>query len=102
MEEAGRPAVSVVIPNYNYARTLRLCLSSVYAQSYPPHEVIVADDGSTDASVAIAHEFGATVLESVGNGGVSVARNRGVAASSDGISSAAWIPPGGDVVAAEH
>ncbi|MGY0234317.1 glycosyltransferase family 2 protein [Longispora urticae] len=74
--------VSVVIPNYNYAKTLALCLDSVYAQSHPPAEVIVVDDGSTDGSRDVIRRYPCTLLESPGNQGVSAARNRGVAASS--------------------
>ncbi|MEU8383108.1 glycosyltransferase, partial [Streptosporangium sp. NPDC048865] len=43
-----RPLVSVIIPNYNYARTLDLCLSALERQEYPHIEVIVVDDRSTD------------------------------------------------------
>ncbi|WP_327294792.1 MULTISPECIES: glycosyltransferase family 2 protein [unclassified Streptomyces] len=80
-----QPTVSVVIPNYNYAKTLRLCLKSVFDQEYPLHEVIVADDNSTDASREIAAEFPCTVLHLNPNGGVSAARNAAVAASSGDI-----------------
>ena len=53
---AGRspPRVSVVIPNYNYARYLRERLVSVARQSPPVFEVILLDDASTDDSVAVA------------------------------------------------
>ncbi len=53
---AGRslPRVSVVIPNYNYARYLHERLTSVARQSLPVFEVILLDDGSTDDSVAVA------------------------------------------------
>lgn len=53
---AGRslPRVSVVIPNYNYARYLRERLTSIARQSLPVFEVILLDDASTDDSVAVA------------------------------------------------
>lgn len=53
---AGRspPRVSVVIPNYNYARYLRERLVSIARQSPPVFEVILLDDASTDDSVAVA------------------------------------------------
>lgn len=71
------PRVSVIIPNYNYARTLTLCLAALRAQTYPDIEIIVADDCSTDDSVAVAEAAGVKVVQTSGNGGVSVARNLG-------------------------
>lgn len=53
------PRVSVVIPNYNYARYLPSRLASVFAQTYPVAEVIVLDDASSDDSIAVAHEVAA-------------------------------------------
>jgi hypothetical protein len=47
-------SISVVVPSYNYARYLPGRLGSIFAQSYPVHEVIVFDDASTDESVAVA------------------------------------------------
>ncbi|HHM02978.1 MAG TPA: glycosyltransferase, partial [Caldithrix abyssi] len=40
--------ISVVIPTYNRAALLPRALDSVLGQKYPPWEVIVVDDGSTD------------------------------------------------------
>ncbi|GGM04521.1 glycosyltransferase family 2 protein [Dactylosporangium sucinum] len=73
--------VSVVIPNYNYGKTLGACLRSVRQQTLQPIEVIVVDDCSTDDSVRIAEAAGATVVRHAVNRGVSAARNTGVAAS---------------------
>ncbi|MDR7274881.1 glycosyltransferase family 2 protein [Catenuloplanes atrovinosus] len=73
--------VSVVIPNYNYARTLPLCLGALRAQTYRPIEVLVVDDHSTDDSVAVAEAHGARVLSTPSNGGAAVARNVGAAAA---------------------
>jgi cellulose synthase/poly-beta-1,6-N-acetylglucosamine synthase-like glycosyltransferase len=53
----------------------------VYAQTYPPAEVIVVDDASTDDSPEIAREFPCTLVELPGNRGPAGARNAGVAAS---------------------
>jgi glycosyltransferase involved in cell wall biosynthesis len=77
--------VSVVIPNYNYAKTLRACLDSVFAQTLRPLEVILVDDASTDDSADIALATGATVLRQDRNRGVSAARNTGAAAASGDI-----------------
>ena len=46
--------VSVVVPNYNYARYLPERISSIIKQTYPIFEIIFLDDCSTDASVSIA------------------------------------------------
>ncbi|GJD34080.1 D-inositol-3-phosphate glycosyltransferase [Methylobacterium aerolatum] len=45
-------SVSVVVPNYNYARFLDERLTSIFEQTYPVREIIVLDDASTDDSVA--------------------------------------------------
>ena len=71
--------VSVVIPNYNYAKTLDACLTSVYRQTHPPHEVIVVDDHSTDGSPQIAERFPCRIVVHPENRGVSAARNTGAA-----------------------
>jgi glycosyltransferase involved in cell wall biosynthesis len=73
------PLVSVVIPNYNYARALGLCLGALRTQTYPNVEIIVADDCSTDDSVAVAESFGVRVVSTPANGGPAVARNVGAA-----------------------
>jgi GT2 family glycosyltransferase len=52
-----RPRVSVVVPNYNYARYLPQRLASIFAQDVQPFEVIVLDDGSTDDSLAVLAEL---------------------------------------------
>ncbi len=71
------PLVSVIVPNYNYAKTLRLCLESVRAQTYENIELIVVDDGSTDDSVEIARGHGADVTVTETNIGAPAARNLG-------------------------
>jgi len=50
-------SVSVIIPTYNSAAYLGAALTSVLQQSYPPCEIIVIDDGSTDATPAVIAEF---------------------------------------------
>ena len=50
------PLVSVVMPVHDGERFLGEAIDSVLAQTYDPIEVIVVDDGSTDASAAIARE----------------------------------------------
>ena len=47
------PRVGVFIPNYNYGRFIAKALESVMAQSYPPLDVVVVDDGSSDDSAHV-------------------------------------------------
>lgn len=77
-----KPLVSVIIPNYNYARYLPEAVESVLAQTYENLEVIVVDDGSKDNSAEVLKGFGEkikVVLQQ--NAGVSAARNNGVSVS---------------------
>ncbi|HBU30203.1 MAG: glycosyl transferase [Thiobacillus sp. GWE1_62_9] len=76
------PRFSVIIPAFNAAATLSRAIESVQAQSWPAHEIIVVDDGSTDATADIAAGFGNAVrLLRQQNCGVSMARNAGAAAA---------------------
>lgn len=71
--------VSIITPCYNGARYLRDTLQSAMAQTRPPLEVLVIDDGSTDDSAAIAERLGGPVrVLRQTNQGESVARNRGL------------------------
>lgn len=72
--------VSVVIPAYNAASFLAETIASAVAQTYAAHEIIVVDDGSTDATVAVAEACGARVIRQE-NGGVCAARNAGILAA---------------------
>lgn len=51
------PRVSVIIPNHNYAQFLGEAIESVLAQEYENKEVIVVDDGSTDASTSVIRQY---------------------------------------------
>ncbi|GAA4094941.1 glycosyltransferase family 2 protein [Actinomadura miaoliensis] len=73
------PLVTVIVPNYNYAATLGRCLEAIQAQTYSPLEILVADDCSTDDSVAVAESMGVTVISTRRNAGQAVARNLGAA-----------------------
>jgi len=75
----SRPTVSVVIPAYNCARYMSQTLDSVFAQTHPPDEVIVVNDGSTDdLAGAIAQSHSGIIYVEQTNKGVSSARNAGV------------------------
>ncbi len=69
-------AYTAYVPVYNQAATLGACLTALRAQSVPPAEILVVDDGSTDDSVKIALAAGATVLRQNGNLGRGAARAR--------------------------
>ncbi len=78
-ERAAWPTVSVVVCAYNAADTMRDCLASLQALTYPRVEVIVVDDGSRDDTASIAASFSDVRLISIPNGGLSAARNVGLA-----------------------
>jgi cellulose synthase/poly-beta-1,6-N-acetylglucosamine synthase-like glycosyltransferase len=75
--------VTVIVPAFNAASTLPEMLASVRAPAGVELEVIVADDGSTDATAAIATRGGARVVRAARRGGPGLARNLG-AAQADG------------------
>jgi len=80
--QSGHALVSIVIPNYNYARYLRIAIDSALAQTYSPVEVIVVDDGSTDDSRAIIESYSERIIPILkANGGHGSALNAGYAAS---------------------
>ena len=79
------PLVTVIVPNYNYGDVLPLCLDAVFAQTYAPLEVVVADDCSTDGSAAVATARGARVVRTAVNSGAAVARSVGAAAANGEI-----------------
>lgn len=57
--KASTPTVSVVLCTYNGEKYLREQLDSVVRQTYPLHEIIIQDDGSTDETMQIALEYAA-------------------------------------------
>jgi glycosyltransferase involved in cell wall biosynthesis len=82
-----KPAISVIIPAYNAAATLPRALDSVLAQTWRAHEIIVVDDGSTDATGEVVESYNELVrYVRQDNAGPSAARNRGVA-----MANSEWI-----------
>ncbi len=73
------PKVSVVVASYNGARTLRACLESLQRLNYPDYEIVLVDDGSTDATAQIASIFKNVRYVCQIHQGLSVARNTGIA-----------------------
>lgn len=75
----NQPVVSIIIPVYNGERYLGEAIASVLAQDYRCLEIIVVDDGSTDATAQIAQRFGrAIAYVDQAHQGASEARNYGV------------------------
>lgn len=74
--------LSIIVPVYNVESYLSKCIKSVLSQSLSDYELLLIDDGSTDASGKICDEFGQDnsrirVFHKK-NGGVSSARNLGI------------------------
>lgn len=53
----SQPSLSVMMSNYNHARSITEALEAIVAQSYRPMEIIIIDDGSTDGSVSVLERF---------------------------------------------
>lgn len=72
--------ISIVIPTYNSAKTISLCLDSIIAQTYQDWEVLLLDGVSTDNTVAIAKDYGDTRIRvfSEPDKGIYDAMNKGI------------------------
>lgn len=85
MADDAMTTLSVIIPAYNASKTIRETLDSVAAQTVPPLEVVVVDDGSSDDTATIADSYRDRLpslqLIRTTNGRVARARNIGIAAS---------------------
>lgn len=81
-----QPKISVIIPAYNAETYLEPCVRSVLQQTYQNLEILLIDDGSTDSTWEICRRLAAadSCIRSIHkqNGGVSSARNAGIAAAS--------------------
>ncbi|MFZ9011987.1 MAG: glycosyltransferase family 2 protein, partial [Anaerohalosphaeraceae bacterium] len=90
--------ISVVIPAYNAEKHIGRAIDSVLAQTRPADEVIVIDDGSSDATAEVVRSYGDKIMFiHQENAGASVARNTGIkAATSDWIAfldaDDEWLP----------
>lgn len=75
--------VSVIVPAFNAETSLRRCLDSIFAQSYPHFEVIVVNDGSIDNTSGVAAEYAQRIVYmEQANQGETAARNKGISAAS--------------------
>ena len=76
------PEVSVIVPVYNVEAYVAKCIDSILAQTFTDYELILVNDGATDGSPAILHEYAGkdpriSVIDKP-NGGLSDARNAGM------------------------
>ena len=69
--------ISIVIPNYNNAGTIGICLKAAFSSRYKNFEVIVVDDNSTDNSIDIINKFPCKLIRLEKHSGASKARNTG-------------------------
>ncbi|MRH79029.1 glycosyltransferase [Spiribacter sp. C176] len=76
------PQLSIIVPIYNAADTLKACIESVLTQPFEDFELILIDDGSTDHSHSICQQFAQTdkriTVQSQPNAGPSQSRNNGL------------------------
>ena len=72
------PLVSILIPAFNVEKWIADAIKSAIAQSWRRTEVVIVDDGSTDATLAIARRFASkkVVVLTQKNQGAAIARNR--------------------------
>ena len=98
-----KPDISVIIPIYNTADFLGICLDSLLHQSFKHFEAILINDGSTDQSESIAKRYAEAdsrfTLISQSNAGLSEARNAGLK-----IAKGQWITfiDSDDMVASDY
>ncbi len=80
---ATAPDISVIIPVFNRAGSIKGAVDSVLSQDLPPGEIIVVDDGSEDETCRLLRDYGQRikVVSLEKNQGVSTARNRGIQAA---------------------
>lgn len=81
----SEPQVSVIVPTYNEKDTIETCLKNLLEQSYDNYEVIVGDNGSTDATQKLVENFSVKLTVEGDVQSSYAARNKGVAAAEGDI-----------------
>lgn len=85
MLDNKQPCISVIVPVFNVERFLDECITSIIQQTFQDLEIILVDDGSTDASGQVCEKFAEMdnriVVIHQSNAGVSAARNAGLCAA---------------------
>ncbi len=71
-------SVSAIIPTWNRADLLESILSNLRTQTRPPDQIIVVDNGSTDATQIVARRFGVDLIVFPENRGFAIAVNEGI------------------------
>lgn len=76
--------ISIIIPSFNSGKYIGRCLDSIASQTYTDLQVLCVDDGSTDGTAELLQDYAHRdkrfeLLLSNENGGISAARNRGLA-----------------------
>lgn len=83
--DKARPLISVIVPVYNGQDYLENCIRSIQDQTYDNLEIIIVNDGSTDATGQVCERlreaYDNVRILALGDEGVSVARNTGIEAS---------------------
>lgn len=69
---------SVIIPSYNEAEMLRMCLDSIHQFTPEPHEIIVVDNGSTDHTMDVCRQYRCKFIRFPANRGFPAACNAGL------------------------
>jgi len=86
-DDAGRFAVSVVVPVFESPDRIGRCIEALLAQTYPEHlrELVVVDNGSEDGTPDVIRSYPVTLVVERSVRSPYVARNAGIARSSGGI-----------------
>jgi glycosyltransferase involved in cell wall biosynthesis len=82
------PLVTIVVPAFNVSKTISATLQSLLTQTFDDYEILVIDDGSTDATQDILRSFSAQSKMRIvqqGNRGLAGARNTGIAEAAGSI-----------------
>ncbi len=101
MNSSEKDLISVIVPVYNVEKFLDRCMQSILRQTYQNLEIILVDDGSTDASAQLCDDYarkdGRVKALHKPNGGLSDARNAGLELASGAyigyVDSDDWIEP---------
>jgi len=80
-----KQSLSIIIPNYNGARTIGTCLEALVAFSDEACEIVVVDDCSQDGSVGIVEKYPCKLIRLPKHSGASAARNAGVSGSTGDV-----------------